>query len=357
MNADENRKVLFLDIDGVMQPTDQRFYCNRFKLSPEEREQFPETIAKKTGIEHLKELDKYDVAAVYLDWHEKAIENLKSILEGRVPNVEIVLSSNWRETKSLQDMKALFAIHGLDGYLVDACPTDVLCTKAKGIEMYLEEHPLLKNYVIVDDENLLGKFPFHAVYCGNDWLDNDVTNKIRRVFETGFWWEHEKLPLDECKNYGFRKVVFLDVNDLLRKAGAAKTADEAKIRLLKYEILEPVNAELVIMGSWREKLCKWAYEGFPITEEFADCHELTRLLGKHQVYVSDITPVMGNSSGGTLREVREWINVHGEPEKYVIFCGEEYADLVEFDDHVITTYGELDGKSAYDAVQMLKYSN
>ena len=125
MNTDENRKVLFLDIDGVMQPTDQRFYGNRFKLSPEERERFPEMIAKKTGIEHLKELDKYDVAAVYLVWQLKAIENLKSIM--------------------------------------DACPTDILCTKAKGIEMYLEEHPLLKSYVIVDDENLLGKFPFHAV--------------------------------------------------------------------------------------------------------------------------------------------------------------------------------------------------
>lgn len=357
MNADENRKVLFLDIDGVMQPTDQRFYGNRFKLSREEMKRFPETIAKKTGIEHLKELDKYDVAAVYLDWHKKAVENLKSILEGCTPNVEIVLSSNWRETKSLQDMKALFAIHGLDGYLVDACPTDILCTKAQGIEMYLEEHPLLRNYVIVDDENLLSKFPFHAVYCGEDWLDNDVTNKIRRVFETGFWWEHRTILLDECKDFGFRKVVFLDMNDLLGKAGAVETVDEKRIRFLKYEILEPVNAELVIMGSWRERLCKWAFVGFPITEEFADCHELMRLLAEYRIYVSDITPIMAYASGNTLQEVREWLNVYGEPEKYVIFCGEGYTNLNGLNDHVIGTGRGLDGRSAYYAVQMLKYGN
>ena len=209
MNEDENRKVLFLDIDGVMQPTNQRFYGNRFKLPPEERERFPKMIAEKTGIEHLKVLNKNDVAAVYLDWHETAVKNLKSILEGCTPNVEIVLSSSWRETRSMQDLKALFAIHGLDGYLVDACPTDLFCTKAQGIEMYLEEHPLLRNYVIVDDENLLGKFPFHAVHCAKDWLDYDVTNKIRRVFETGFWWEHRTLLSGEQKNYGFKRLYFL----------------------------------------------------------------------------------------------------------------------------------------------------
>ena len=354
MNADENRKVLFLDIDGVMQPTDQRFYGNRFKLPPEERERFPEMIAKKTGIEHLKVLDKYDVAAVYLDWHEAAVKNLKSILEGCTPNVEIVLSSNWRETKSLQDLKALFAIHGLDGYLVDACPTDLFCTKAQGIEMYLEEHPLLRNYVIVDDENLLGKFPFHAVYCGEDWLDYDVTNKIRRVFETGFWWEHRALLSGEQKNYGYKKVVFLDVNDLLVELGEEKIVDKEAISLLKYKILKPLKAELVLMGAWREKLCKWADVGFSKTEDFADGYELMRLLAEYRIYVSDITPVMANASGSTLQEVREWLNVYGEPEKYVIFCGEGYTDLNGLNDHVIGTRRGLDGRSAYYAVQMLK---
>ena len=144
------------------------------------------------------------------------------------------------------------------------------------------------------------------------------------------------------------------MNDLLVESGEEKIVDKESISLLKYKILKPVKAELVLMGAWREKLCKWADAGFRKTEEFADCHELMRLLAEYRIYVSDITPVIKNASENTLQEVREWLDVHGEPENYVIFCGEGYMDLNGLDDHVINTDGELDGQSAYEAVQILK---
>ncbi|MBR3638194.1 MAG: hypothetical protein IKN45_09810 [Lachnospiraceae bacterium] len=182
--CDEERFVLFLDIDGVLQPTNQWKYGNRFKLSREELNQFPQMIAEKTGIEHLSKLYKWDVAAVYLDWSDKAVTNLKDILNNGIDEVEIVLSSSWRESKSLEDMKALFAIHGLDGFLKDMCPTEDFCSKRRGIELYLELHPMLHNYIVVDDENLLQAFPGHAVYCRKDWLDDEVAEQIKSMFHS-----------------------------------------------------------------------------------------------------------------------------------------------------------------------------
>ncbi len=41
-------------------------------------------------IEGYGDLNKYDIAAVYYDWHEKAVENLRSLCEKS--GAEIVIS-------------------------------------------------------------------------------------------------------------------------------------------------------------------------------------------------------------------------------------------------------------------------
>ena len=89
---DEKRKVIFLDIDGVLQPTSaqERFNHDMEALKVE--------LAEKYQDDHFLELDKYDVAAVYYDWNKQAVERLRGLLWHC--DAEIVLSSDWRQTKT-----------------------------------------------------------------------------------------------------------------------------------------------------------------------------------------------------------------------------------------------------------------
>ncbi len=83
---DEERKVVFLDIDGVLQPTtaQDRFNHNMESLKKE--------LAEKYNDNHFLELDKYDVAAVYYDWNKEAVDFLHKLLSDC--DAEIVISSD-----------------------------------------------------------------------------------------------------------------------------------------------------------------------------------------------------------------------------------------------------------------------
>ena len=109
--------VVFLDIDGVLQPSTQK----RFNY----REDIPDLcveLERRCGGRYpyakwrgTRELDDMDIAAVYYDWNRDAVERLRYALE--VTGSGIVLSTNWRETRGCLGMSALLAIHGLDRYL------------------------------------------------------------------------------------------------------------------------------------------------------------------------------------------------------------------------------------------------
>ena len=64
-------RIVFLDIDGVLQPFTnlKRFDCNLQAVKKE--------VAKKLNDNSYLDDDGYNIAAVYLDWHQEAISNLK----------------------------------------------------------------------------------------------------------------------------------------------------------------------------------------------------------------------------------------------------------------------------------------
>jgi hypothetical protein len=132
---DNPKKVIFLDIDGVLQPfTQYRFehikeipsLCQ--KLEAECHGKYP--YSKWLGVPGLS---LYDIAAVYFDWSHEAVILLKDVLTQT--GARIVLSSSWRECRTHLAMEALFAIHGLDGYLDDV-------TMSK---MHLTSSPIIRN--------------------------------------------------------------------------------------------------------------------------------------------------------------------------------------------------------------------
>ena len=113
-NERSERRVIFLDIDGVLQPGVNE---SRFK---HDMDALKEELARKYHEPAYLELDKYDVAAVYYDWDAEAVSRLKHLIEET--KAEIVLSSDWRHSKNLEQMKLLFRIHDLDGYLTELLP-------------------------------------------------------------------------------------------------------------------------------------------------------------------------------------------------------------------------------------------
>lgn len=153
-------KVIFLDIEGVLQPgTQVSFEHIRAGDVPE----LYKELAQRTGVDYNKH-NIYDVTAVYYDWEDSAVNELRRILD--TTGAKIVLSSSWKEN-GFECMRDLMHIYDLHDYLVDFTPTieygrhlEVIKelqlperTDIRSVEIlsYLHDHPEVKYYVVIDD--------------------------------------------------------------------------------------------------------------------------------------------------------------------------------------------------------------
>lgn len=169
-------KVIFLDIDGVLQPGhyQRRFQHNLDKLKEE--------LAEKYNDPSYLKLDKYDVGAVYYDWHPVAVKCLKELLEKT--GAKIVISSSWRRSKTLEELKKLFKIHDLDEYIIDTTEykPELGEKRSREIRNYLIEHPEIKNYIIIDDEKFSGYEEFGEKYIYSfAYFKEDELNKALEI--------------------------------------------------------------------------------------------------------------------------------------------------------------------------------
>ena len=156
------RKLIFLDIDGVLQPLSS---TERFKY---DLEQLREELAKKFDDKEYLRIDKYDLGAVYYDWCLEALENLKKLINET--EAEIVISSSWRIYSSLEKLKYLFKIYNLDQYIKDE--TRSIGRRNNEITEFLEKNKDITQYVILDDIDLSKDFPDNFVYTKYYFDDN-----------------------------------------------------------------------------------------------------------------------------------------------------------------------------------------
>jgi len=172
------RKIVFLDIDGVLQMVSSQKRFDHINYREPEKGDMPNLykgLERKFKIDFTK-YDQYDVAAVFYDWHETSVELLKLTLSAT--GAQIVLSSDWRN-EGFERMKDFFTIHGLENYFVDITgfedkidPTFVKKIKKKyaeemgkdayisyrSIEIleWLNRNPDVKKWVAIDDMELEG---------------------------------------------------------------------------------------------------------------------------------------------------------------------------------------------------------
>ncbi|MYB35494.1 MAG: hypothetical protein F4X92_10355 [Gammaproteobacteria bacterium] len=145
----KDRAVIFLDIDGVLQP-----YSSQKRFDHDLHELL-KTLAAEYDDELYLELDRFDLGCICFDWDIGAVERVRSICEDF--RAEIVLSSDWRRGKSVEALKAYFRIHKLHYYVKDKTdnrrwgdkqPED---SRAGEVKEYLDAHPDIKRFVIIDD--------------------------------------------------------------------------------------------------------------------------------------------------------------------------------------------------------------
>ena len=174
------RKIVFLDIDGVLQPVSSQERFEHINYKDPEQGDMPKLYMRleyKFNIDFRK-YNQYDVAAVYYDWDKTAVELLKLILS--ITGAQIVLSSDWK-MDGFDRMKDFFTIYGLEKYYIDITkytsakdfdkafmeeterkykeengPKSFICSRSMEILEWLNRNPDVKKWVAIDDMKLYG---------------------------------------------------------------------------------------------------------------------------------------------------------------------------------------------------------
>lgn len=208
-------KVIFLDIDGVIQPTWKQ---ERFKHIGEMEEiakrldaEIPGyeyckfvTAEKYPGVNYTARTRKCGLGAVYFDWSKEAVGYLREVLEQY--DAKIVVSSDWRDGGEFL-IKLVLAVHGLDKYFYgmleglsykppterqaraqkyfysirkDRQPYD---ERAADIRDYLDQHQEITAYVAVDDRNLGFPVAGHFVYCDRGTIEQKEFQQMKELIE------------------------------------------------------------------------------------------------------------------------------------------------------------------------------
>lgn len=146
-------KVIFLDINGVLVT---RSFWNQLKLENK----------KARGDDHYHLFDP------------TCVRNLEKLIEET--GAKLVISSTWRYIGILK-LRNLFKDRKISGEIIGLTTTErfedsssIYSGESRGrqIQEYLDTHPEIENYVIIDDDA--------------DMMDCQLENFVNTKFDTGF---------------------------------------------------------------------------------------------------------------------------------------------------------------------------
>ncbi len=170
----KSAKIIFLDIDGVLQPcsSKERFQHDLYALQKE--------LAEKFNNEDYLKMNIYDLGAVYYDWYPEAVTNLKKLISET--NAKIVISSNWSSYNTLDRLRDFFKIHDLDVFIIDEIPKNIN-SRAKQIEEYVLNNPNISKFVILDDvdSGISSIFPKNFVHTTKDYFNEKCLNEALKI--------------------------------------------------------------------------------------------------------------------------------------------------------------------------------
>ena len=175
-------KVIFLDIDGVIQPYDADY---RFYAIKEQNEKI-NILSKEYKVDY-SQYSAYDVMAAYYDWNPQAISRLKYILEQT--NAKIISSTDWKRDNKPFLIRDLLKLYNLDKFwyadnIIIKDQKPIYEIRNLEIQDSLSKYPI-DNYVILDDmKELKDYYPNNAVITNNYLSINDMNDCIKILKKT-----------------------------------------------------------------------------------------------------------------------------------------------------------------------------
>lgn len=134
-------KVLFLDFDGVINSAQSAtFWHNKRDQAKWENELYSEW--KGTLFEYLA-----------FEFCPIAMSNVEELIR-RVPDVKIVVSSTWRLGNDVESLKKILHPSKLiTDAIIDVTPNIRITPRGTEIQAWLDNHPEVTEFVILDDDN------------------------------------------------------------------------------------------------------------------------------------------------------------------------------------------------------------
>lgn len=154
-------RVIFLDIDGVLNSVSSFIYNNRLNL---------------LGLSDI--LTHQSLCPI-------ACSNLQYILE-EVPDLKVVITSTWRKYHSLDELRNMFSKNTISSEkVIDATPA-VSRYRGEEIESFLNIHPEVTEFVILDDDTDMKPYRHRLVKTDsrNGLTFVDAENVIKMFGET-----------------------------------------------------------------------------------------------------------------------------------------------------------------------------
>ena len=153
--------ALFLDIDGVLNFGYED--CDKIdKIVEEMTGEEDHTVRCFSCLTCLKGGSKA--------FEKSAIECLDALIEKitKTVNLHIIISSSWRENRSVDDLKQIFSTHQFSNYIIDKTTEiesvgwEKYCVvkhsfircRASQIKEWIDTHPKYLGYLIFDDEEI-----------------------------------------------------------------------------------------------------------------------------------------------------------------------------------------------------------
>ena len=150
-------RVLFLDFDGVLNSVGSFIYNNRMNL---------------LGLTQVPTHESFCPVAS---------SNLQYILE-ELPDVQVVVSSTWRKHKTINALKKIFETNNiLPDRMIGVTPVDPDRYRGNEIKEYLDKHPEVTSFVILDDDTDM--IPYMDNLVKTDSRDGLTFSKAERVIE------------------------------------------------------------------------------------------------------------------------------------------------------------------------------
>jgi len=258
-------KVIFLDIDGVLQAYNSG---NRFRV---DRDALRDKLSREFNIDYSI-YHKYDVAACYLDWDKDAVERIRRII--RETDSKIVISSDWRCKEKPNKMRDFLTLWNLEEYLlgeteiinkeemkeaieyIESLGDENYSWRAVEILDYVYKHNEINNFVAIDDRDISTGLDGHFVKTKN-LITDEETDRCIEILNNPKYELHKKIYNEEILEKCLPKCVENDLKNL--KDGIKNNVKH--IDCLLNELQGSVNSAYVD-GEISEEQCDYLYKKY-----------------------------------------------------------------------------------------------